>query len=415
MSTFDQISTRAGAHQVADTRAAIAIVASAMIAFGVFLSGFVIAEPAPYELYMAALVGLWALFGIRISRAVAPLLVLLLLFNIGGMFSILTMVRTEGAPLYIAVSLFLAFTSVFFAAIIEEDHRRLQLMCRAYVAAGVVTALLGILGYFNLIPGGELFTRYDRAKGAFEDPNVFGPFLVLPCLYLLHGLLVGKLVSSPLRLIGLMILTLGIFLSFSRAAWGLYGLSVVMMVAIMLLRERTAKFRLRIIILSGIGLVTLFIAIAIALQIDQVAELFSSRARLVQDYDGARFGRFERHKIGFLMAMEHPLGIGPLVFGPIFGEDTHNIWLKALLDYGWLGFVSYLALTVWTLVLGFRYLLRDRPWQPFLMISVILMVGHAVIGIVIDTDHWRHFYLILGMTWGCFALEWRHQRALRFA
>ena len=40
-----------------------------------------------------------------------------------------------------------------------------------------------------------------------------------------------------------------------------------------------------------------------------------------------------------MMAMEHPLGIGPLVFGTIFGEDTHNIWLKTLMDYGWLGFV----------------------------------------------------------------------------
>ena len=43
------------------------------------------------------------------------------------------------------------------------------------------------------------------------------------------------------------------------------------------------------------------------------------------------------------MAMEHPLGIGPLEFGPIYGEDTHNIWLKALLDYGWLGFASWLT------------------------------------------------------------------------
>ena len=60
----------------------------------------------------------------------------------------------------------------------------------------------------------------------------------------------------------------------------------------------------------------------------------------MQDYDGARLGRFARYGIGFQMAMEHPLGIGPLVFGTIYGEDTHNIWLKALMDYGWLGFAS---------------------------------------------------------------------------
>ena len=39
--------------------------------------------------------------------------------------------------------------------------------------------------------------------------------------------------------------------------------------------------------------------------------------------------------------------IGPLVFGTIFGEDTHDIWLKTLMDYGRLGFVSYLTLILW--------------------------------------------------------------------
>ena len=54
------------------------LIGSAMVAFGVFLSGFVIAEPAPYEVFMAGLIGLWFIFGLKISRAVAPLLALLL-------------------------------------------------------------------------------------------------------------------------------------------------------------------------------------------------------------------------------------------------------------------------------------------------------------------------------------------------
>ncbi|TIL60626.1 MAG: hypothetical protein E5Y81_22310, partial [Mesorhizobium sp.] len=55
----------------------IALIASGAVFLGVFLSGFVIAEPAPYDLYMVALMAVWALFGLRISRAAAPLLVLL--------------------------------------------------------------------------------------------------------------------------------------------------------------------------------------------------------------------------------------------------------------------------------------------------------------------------------------------------
>jgi hypothetical protein len=31
---------------------------------------------------------------------------------------------------------------------------------------------------------------------------------------------------------------------------------------------------------------------------------------------------------------------------------------------------------------------------------------------VIDTDHWRHFYLLLGLIWGGMGLEYRHQRGM---
>ena len=389
------------------------MMASLCVAFGVFLSGFVINEPAPYELFLVVLIGIWAVFGLKLSRYIAPLIALFVIFNIGGMFSILTMDEVKGTPMYMAVSLFLAFTSMFFAAIIEADQRRLRLIFRAYLAAAIITALLGILGYLGLLPGGEVFTRYGRAKGAFQDPNVFGPYLVLPALYLMHGLLTGTLKAAPLRSAGLLILALGVFFSFSRAAWGLLAICMMMLVLIMLIKERTGAFRLKILVMTLVGAFLLVGAIIVALQFDQIADLFSDRAKLVQAYDGARHGCFERHAIGFLMAMEHPLGIGPLEFGLMWGEDTHNIWLKTLMDYGWLGFVSYLALMIWTLVLGFRFLLRDRPWQPYLMLAYIVLLGHTLIGAVIDTDHWRHFYLLMGIVWGCIALEMRWQSSLR--
>lgn len=390
--------------------AALGIAGSMLVTVGVFLSGFVISEPAPYELFMAGLIGLWAVVGLRISRGVAPLLVLLVLFNLGGMLSLTVMEDLSGGPMYIAVSLFLALSSVFFAAIVEAKPERLELIFRAWVAGALITALLGILGYFHAIPGAEAFTRYDRAKGAFEDPNVFGPFLVAPSLYLMHGLLSGRLLGAPLKVVGILILALGVFLSFSRAAWALYLFCVVALVFIMLLKERTGAFRLKILVLSLSAAGLLILALIVALQFDKVADLFSSRTQLVQDYDGGHLGRFERHRIGFLMAMERPLGIGPMVFSKIFPEDEHNIYLKSLTTYGWLGFAAYLTLIAWTLSAAFKALLRNRPWQPFLMIAFITVVGHSGIGFVIDTDHWRHFYLLLGIVWGCLALERRHNR-----
>ena len=391
------------------------LLGSLIIALGVFLSGFVMSEPAPYELIMAAQIPVWFLLGLPISRTVGLLLAMLLVFNVGGLLAITVMKDMSGAPLNAAVSIFLAMTAVFYAAVVESRHQRLSLIFKAWVAAAIITAVLGILGYFNAFPGAGIFTRYGRAMGAFEDPNVFGPYLIAPILYLLYRLLTGKLLQSPLPVAGLLVLVLGVFLSFSRAAWGLLAFSVLMLIVIMLLKERSAAFRMKILLLSLTALFLLGLALSVALQSEQVADLFTSRAKLVQDYDGARMGRFQRHKIGFMLSMERPLGLGPLVLGKMYGEDEHNIWLKTLTTYGWLGFVTYLTLIACTLVAGFRYLLRDRPWQPFLMISWIVILGHCMIGNVIDTDHWRHFYLLLGVVWGCIALEQRYQRQQRLS
>ena len=391
----------------------IALISAGAVSLGVLLSGFVINEPAPYELYMAGLIAVWALFGLRISKPIVPLIVLLVLFNIGGMISMTQMAELKNTPLYLAVSLFLALTAIFFAAVTEAQPGLYRLIFGAWLTAALVTAALGILGYFHAFPGAEIFTRFERASGAFEDPNVFGPFLTLPDIYLLQRLLTGSPLKMPLYAIPLLVIVGGIFLSFSRGAWGLFGASAILLVAGLFLQSASGAFRLRIAVMTIVAVLLLAVAVMVALQIPAVAELFSARAQLAQDYDSARFGRFARYGIGFLMAMEHPLGIGPLVFGQIYGEDTHDIWLKALLDYGWLGFASYAILIGWTLAAGFRILFRDRPWQPYLLCAYVVFIGHIALGTVIDTDHWRHFYLLLGLIWGAIALEYRHQRRHR--
>ncbi len=390
----------------------IALISTGAIALGILLSGFVIREPAPYELYMVGLVAVWALFGLRISRTVAPLLVLLVTFNIGGMLAMSQMADIGSTPLYLAVSLFLAFTAVFFAAVVEAQPGLLKVIFNAYVIAAVGTSALGVLGYFGLVPGAEMFTKYGRAAGAFQDPNVFGPFLTLPGIYLLHRLMTGSVAKMPLYAVPLLIVVAGIFLSFSRGAWGLFAVASALLVAGLFLQSGNGRFRLRIVIMTIAVLTLLLLGLLIILQIPAVAELFTTRAQLLQDYDASRLGRFARYTLGFQLAMEHPLGIGALVFGTIFTEDTHNIWLKALMDYGWLGFASYLTLIVWTVAGGFRILFRDRPWQPYLLCAYVTLLGHIGLGTVIDTDHWRHFYLLLGLIWGAMALEARFQRGM---
>ena len=390
----------------------IALAVSASIAFGIFLTGFVVREPAPYELFMALVMPIWALFGLRISRTVAPMALLLVLFVIGGMISMNQMDDVGEIPLYLAVSLFLGLTGVFFAAVLESRPDLYRLIFWAWTAAAIATTALGMAGYFGLTPG-EMFTLYGRAAGAFKDPNVFGPFLVLPAVFMLQQILTGRPTAMPLYVAILIFITAGIFLSFSRGAWGLFMFSGLVVTASLYMRSTSNIFRLRILLMGFFAVVVLGLALIVALQIPAVADIFSERAQLAQSYDTARLGRFARYVIGFQMAMEHPLGIGPLEFGLMLGEDTHNIWLKSLLDYSWLGFAAYLTLIVWTIAGGFRILFRDRPWQPFLLTAYAVFIGHVLLGTVIDTNHWRHFYLLLGMIWVAMALEARWQIRLR--
>lgn len=388
------------------------LIGSAAVALGVFLLGFVIREPAPYEVYMVGLIAVWSLFGLRLSLHAVVLLALLVAFNIGGLLSMTTMGDLYETPLFLAASLFLAFTAVFFVAILEADHNRYRLIFMSWIAAALVTGSLGIGGYFGVIPGAEMFTRYDRAMGAFQDPNVFGPFLALPAVYLLYRILTGNPLRMPFYAGAFVVIVAAIFLSFSRGAWGLFAASSVLLTGALFIQSTSSLFRLRLILMALLASVLLVTAIVVVMQLPGVSDLLTTRARLVQDYDAGHLGRFARFGIGLQMAIENPMGIGPLNFGRTLGEDTHNVWLSSLMNYSWLGFISFVTLVVWTVAGGFRILFRDRPWQPYLLCTYIVFLGHIALGTVIDMDHWRHFYVLIGLIWGAMALESRHQRGL---
>ena len=114
-----------------ESRGSIAMLANSMLAFAVFLGGFVIFEPAPYELMMAALLGIWYLFGLKLQRPTLPLLVAMFLFATGGFLATSQMPDLSSGLIYMAVTFFLGLTSVFFASVIHDDMGRLRLIFRS--------------------------------------------------------------------------------------------------------------------------------------------------------------------------------------------------------------------------------------------------------------------------------------------
>nr|WP_306266064.1 O-antigen ligase family protein [Pararhizobium sp. IMCC3301] len=375
----------------------------------IFSGGFVFREPAPYELFAVVLVPTWFLAGLPLPRQIAPLFVFLLLYLIGGIIGLSQVKTYDQAPMFIAVTGFLALTSIFFACLVAEDHRRLKHIGNAYIASACFSVALGLAGYFQLVPGAfELFTLYGRASGGFEDPNVFGPFLILPLGLLFYGVMNREPGSMMLRLVLMLFILLGIFMSFSRASWGLAVFTLGGIFVLSLINAKRPTDRVRMFAWLAIAIVGAVGLVLIALSSDQVSALFAERAQIVQNYDGGRFGRFARHALGFKLVADRPLGLGALEFGRrYYPGDPHNIWLKSFTAYGWLGGISYPILVFWTIIRAVPLLFKPRPWQPVLIVSFVVFFGHQVIGAVIDIDHWRHYFLLLGLIWGMIAAEAR--------
>jgi len=281
---------------------------------------------------------------------------------------------------------------------------------RGLIVGALIASVTGIAGYFNLVPGGhDLLTLYERARGTFKDPNVLGAFLILPALFVLQSVVSDRLGKSFRSAIALGIMALAILLAFSRAAWGGLVITSAFMLALMVLTSQSRAQRSRIIVMAVVAVIVVAALIAVLLSFDSIGEMFRQRASFDQSYDEGRFGRFGRHILGADMALDLPFGIGPLQFHNYFPEDTHNSYLNAFMSGGWITGICYPALVFITVIMGFRHVFVRVPWQRAYLAIFAAFLGTVGESFVIDTDHWRHFWMMLGAMWGMFAAAQRYK------
>jgi hypothetical protein len=364
---------------------------------------FVFAEPSPYEIGALGAIAAFALTGgLRLRAAHGPLLIVLVVYCLGLTISAIPVLGAPQVAPWVAVSWYLAVTMVFFAIVaVDNTEARMRVIIRAWTLAALIAAVAGIAGYFRVFPGAfDLFTLYGRAKGTFNDPNVFGPFLILPMLVAMQAFLSAT--SQSLIRAGAVfaVLLVALLLSFSRGAWIHFALSAVVMTGLMVLTAETAAQRFRILLVVAAGFVLLIAFVGVLLSIDKVAELMRERASLNQSYDSGPMGRFGRHAYGWQMALDEPLGIGPLQFTRFFPEAPHNVYLNSFMAGGWTGGIAYIVLVASTLLVGLVAALGRTPWQPFTIAVFATFCGLAFEGQIIDSDHWRHFWVLAGLLWG---------------
>jgi hypothetical protein len=362
-------------------------------------SSIVLIEPAPYDVILILAFAIFALAGLKFPYRVTPLLVLVVLFNLGGAVALLPLLDKPPSVTFVVVSLYLGISAVAFANIIAENTQsRLEIIRKAWIFSGLIASVCGILGCFGIAP--ELFTLYGRATGTFKDPNVFGPFVAVPAVLIVQGFMTGSLKRPILSLLMLLVLLGGVFFSFSRGAWALMGMSALLTGGLLFVTTQSSAIRARIVIIALFGLMLLAIVLAMVLSIDSVRELFELRFALAHDYDTGPRGRFGKIPEAILFLLDRPNGVGPLRFTEFFAEAPHNVFVNAFSSYGWLGGLSYLCLIAATLRIGWSTVWRRTPWQSLYIALWSATFCQILQGFQIDTDHWRHLWLLIGLTWG---------------
>lgn len=362
-------------------------------------------EPSPYEL--ATLTGLVIFFatGLRMRPVFIPLVILLVVMNFGYTICSAYLMDKSEIVNWVLTSWYMAVTVVFFAMALSEDTMsRFDALRRGLIAGAVVASLAGIAGYFHLVPGShDLLTLYGRARGTFKDPNVLGAYLILPALFTLQAVVTQRFWKSSLNAIALGIISLAVLLAFSRASWGQLVACSAFMLVLMYLTSDSRPQRRRIVLTALAAVVAAVLLVAVLLSISSVSDLFEQRASFNQSYDTGRFGRFGRHALGFQMALDLPLGIGPLQFTKFFPEDTHNSFLNAFMSGGWIAGVCFPALVFITVIFGFKLVFVRVPWQRMYLALFSAFLGTVCEAIIIDVDHWRHFWMMMGAMWAMFA------------
>jgi hypothetical protein len=372
--------------------------------FFVFCGCFALIEPSPYEVMFLVTVFVFMVTGLRVNAKVIPLVVILIVFNIGGIFSLIPFMDEPASVRFIAVGVYLMFTAFLFAALMSDDAAgRLETMRRGLIASAWLATTAGLLGYFDIAGLGSLFSVNDRASGTFKDPNVLGPYLVLPLIFIIQAILLRR-IGLVAGLLLMSVPLLGLFLSFSRGAWGNFVGSTLLLFALTFISAPNAAQRARV---AGFSLLIVAAAVAgllVAISFEPIREVFNQRASLNQSYDLGVQGRFGNQLRSIAMLLEMPNGMGPLRFRLYFPEDPHNTFINAFASYGWLGGFSYAALFVTTMIAGWTVALRRwRLQNASIAIWSVLFVT-LLQGLQIDIDHWRHVYLMLGLVWGLRAI-----------
>jgi O-antigen ligase len=371
-----------------------------LVATGVGLLAVVRVEPAPADLVFGVAIAVALVTGqlgrIRLSGSIVSLATLFVALNL---LSAVEVDDSSRAALYLAITIYLLVFAFWFSAYVDSRPKA-TLIAGAYVATATLSAVLATLALFVSFPGSQLLVYGgDRAQGFFKDPLVYAAFLVPPAL------IVAELAVSPgfsrfrrfLAVTIFLTLALGVLFAYSRGAWLNLGVGIVVLAAVLLVRQGGGR---RILTLSAIVLAAGVVVLG-TVRATGSEELLSQRTQL-QRYDEQRFGA---QLFGLEQSARYPLGIGPGQFEVLSPVSAHSLYVRALAEQGLLGLLTLLGLLLATLALALGNAAAGRDTYGIGAASLLAAwCGLLANSFVVDTLHWRHLWLVAALIWAGSAL-----------
>ena len=363
-------------------------------------------EPSPFLIALVFLFPAALLEGAVITRATIALFFVIWAKFFTEALSLFPYLSHREIDLGVTPAYFTLYSSFVYIGLLsfalifsKQTKRRIDIFLAGYAASCVLASVWAIVQYAEIFGVNPDVQALGRAMGPFKDPNVLGSFCILGATYLFQSILLSnrrlflKVASLATIVAG------GIFLSFSRGAWGATAISIVFVAVSTFVTAADKRVRRRV-VMTVMGAIALgFVGSAYVASNDALSAMLEIRAKVSQDYDSGEDGRFGHQRRSIPMLLQRPLGFGPFRFPVYFDFEPHNSYISAFADAGWLGGIAHLFFVGATLTFAVRAAFTRSPFMAQAQAILPAIVAIDVQAFQIDEAHWRFMYMAIAAIW----------------
>lgn len=361
-------------------------------------SCFTFIEPAPFEVLALFLMLAHAAKNMRgpwwrlAGPMTATMLVLLGLFLILQFVPVVLQARSPAASaFYAGVTTMLIMIALHLGQLHGQGDVRFSAFLAGYAGAALLCAAIAlIILHPEIAPAAELLLSEGRPRIFFKDPNVFGPYLIPAIVIFLEAAGRRRRAKTVLYILFAVICAAGVVATASRAAWANLAIVLAMYGAFSSVRQKA--------MLACAALLAVAVAIpAAGLLIDHdrdTFDLYSSRMQL-QEYDAYRFANAQE---AIELGLRYPAGVGPgEVVHYLAGWDPHNTYVRIWAENGPVALTLFSVFLLLLAAHALQECMGGRRLHPAFICAFALLAGALVNAAVVDTLHWRHFWIILAV------------------